>query len=303
MMTTGTLLTLFLLPAAATLLFVSLLWVPKLNTPRMAGVIPAFAVTLGFLAGYWVVIGFPVLPPPIDAKSQLPLVAVAALGVSLVAMRPSQNELLKWTTHLALSLVAIYLLARAPIAFQWSTSESIIRVFLLAVGMTLAIESAGSFTRRLAPRASAATLALVAGVNAPAMLFSDSLLLAQLHAALGIAVGSVCVVTWLAPKRVSLAPLSTVTMALVCALWIICLLFASLPILSLALMFLALPLGIVTCQLMSASHARRRAIVSVASVFILVCASVSVAGLRYARTSVLGSPDSGDDTYGYEYDK
>ena len=279
----------------------SLLWIPRMRSPDRAQVIAALAVASGFAVGFWVVAGRPSFPPPVDAKEQLPWIALAALIAAVLIGLVRKRQIAIALLCVALGALSMRLLMRAPIQFQWSATESIARVAVLAAGMAATVGAGLLFQARAPAKLSALAIAALAGLSAPIMLFSDSLLLAQLNATLGIAAGVLLVAVLLVRFPIPLAAAAVVSVALSWSFWVVALLFASMPILSFALLVLALPLALLLGLVIPNRYARTQLVAPTGLVLSLVVAALAVGGLRYAR-SAEPAPTSDETDYGYGYD-
>ncbi len=304
MLTTRMLIDMVAWPALAAIAVLALAWVPPLARSPARALLAPLAIAVGFAVGYWVVVGRPELLPPADARARLPHVAVIGLAVAAVAAFSSRRAVV-WTAIALGSLAAMRLLLAASIAGQWSAAEAIARVLILAAGLALITIATDGLVRRLAPRTAAAGLIAVGALAAPLMLFSDTLLLAQMHGTLGVAVGVTAVAVWLAPRRIALGAVAPVIVAVAWSHWIIALLFASMPVVSFALLAAAVPAALTAGSLVQHWRPRLGALATLLTVAMLVAGSLAVGGLRYARTTQASdgaaASDSGND-YGYAHD-
>lgn len=300
MLNADMLLATLLWPAIAVAVVLSLCWIPAVHKSHNASLfVAATALSVGVLVGYWGIVGAPQWPLPMDAKARFPFIALLALIATGLSLRwPSFIPSL--LIGLGLALLAERLLLYSAIEFQWTQSQAITRVLVLAIGMLITILSAGHVQRELPPKLSILVIALVSGLTAPLMVFSDSLVLAQLHGALGISMGLLCVATWLLPGRIFPASTHTVAMALAWSLWTICLLFANMPTISFVLLVSALPVTNLVLILTTKVSPKIRSLTALASVSALLLAAVAIGGLRYKDTSE--AAPSSDDDYGYGYE-
>lgn len=301
MLTADMILAMLLWPALVSGAVLSLLWIPSMRSPGRAEVIAALAVASGFAVGFWVVAGRPSLPPPVDAKEQLPWIAAAAFIVAGLIRLVQKRHIAVAVLCVALAALSMRLLMRAPIQFQWSATESVARVAVLAAGMAATIGAGLLFQARAPAKLSALAIAALAGLSAPIMLFSDSLLLAQLNATLGIAVGVLLIAVLLVRFPIPLGAAAVVSVAVSWSFWVVALRFASMPIWSFALLVLALPLALVVGLVIPKQFARTQLIAPTGVVLSIVVAAVAVGGLRYARSSE-PAPASAQTDYGYGYD-
>ncbi|MBL4635386.1 MAG: hypothetical protein JKY56_16115 [Kofleriaceae bacterium] len=300
MLNSDMLLATLLWPMVAVAVVLSTLWIPALQRSRSRALfVTSAAVAAGAVVGYWGIIGAPQWPLAIDAKARIPIIALLALVATGLSLRfPARIPSL--LLGLVLALCAERLLLVAAIEFQWTQTQAIVRVLVLAVGMLVMLVSAGQLQRELPSRLSIFIVAIVAGLPAPLMAFSDSLVLAQLHGALGVSMGLLCVATWVFPSRVLSGSVHTVAIALSWSLWTICLLFANMPTLSFVLVVSALPLANIVLILSSKLSVRTRHLLVVSSVMVALLSSLALGGLRYKSTSE-ATPAS-DDDYGYGYE-
>lgn len=301
MLTADMILAMLLWPALVSGAVLSLLWIPSMRSPGRAEVIAALAVASGFALGFWVVAGRPSLPPPVDAKEQLPWIATAAFIVAGLIRLVQKRRLAVAVLCVVLAAISMRLLMRAPIQFQWSQTESVARVAVLAAGMAATIGAGLLFQARAPAKLSALAIAALAGLSAPIMLFSDSLLLAQLNATLGIAVGVLLIAVLLVRFPIPLGAAAVVSVAVSWSFWVVALRFASMPFWSFALLVLALPLALVVGLVIPKQFARTQRIAPTGVVLSIVVAAVAVGGLRYARSSE-PAPASAQTDYGYGYD-
>ncbi len=299
MLNSDMLLATLLWPMVAVAVVLSTLWIPAIQRSRnLALFVAAAAVTTGAVVGYWGIIGAPQWPLAVDAKARIPIIALLALVATGLSLRfPARIPSL--IIGFVLALCVERLLLVAAIEFQWTQTQAVVRVLVLALGMLVMLVSAGQLQRELPAKLSIFIVAVVSGLPAPLMAFSDSLVLAQLHGALGVSMGLLCVATWVLSSRVVAGSVHTVAIALSWSLWSICLLFANMPTLSFVLLVSALPLANIVLILSSKLSVRTRHLLVVASVMAALLSSLIVGGLRYKNTSEV-TPAS-DDDYGYGY--
>ncbi len=287
-------------PAMATGLLLTLLLIPTIRTrPKVASSLVAVSVGVGFFVGYLNIIAPPeFFSPPLDAKSRLPTVALLGLGVALLRIwLPSRRA--TWLISGFFALFAYKLVFAAAIEFQWSTTEAIVRSLVFAAGLLVLFFSAEQLQSSQSPRISMAAIAGLGGLGAPLMLFSDSLVLAQLHGALGISAGVVFVVISIFPTQVPSSQIYTPVLAVAWCLWSIALVFANTPLLSFVLLASALPLAVLLPRLLPSHH---RGLATVLTLSALIAGSLGIGGLRYKKTSDADTSAASEDDYGYGYE-
>ncbi len=300
MLNSDMLLATLLWPMVAVAVVLSTLWIPAIQkSQNRVRFVAAAAVTAGAVVGYWGIIGAPHWPLAIDAKARIPIIALLALVATGLSLRfPAQIPSL--IIGFALALYVERLLLVAAIEFQWTQIQAIVRILVLAIGMLAMLVSVGQLQRELPAKLSIFIVAIVAGLPAPLMAFSDSLVLAQLHGALGVSMGLLCVATWVFSSRVVAGSVHTVAITLSWSLWSICLLFANMPTLSFALLVSAVPLANIVLILSPKFSVRTRHLLVVASVLAALLSSLVIGGMRYKNTSEATSAN--DDDYGYGYE-
>lgn len=300
MLTVRMIVAMTLWPALAAAAVLGLAWVPAIARSRFAPLIAPAAIAIGFGVGYWVVLGAPALSAPVDAKARLP--HVAGIGVAVAAVWVlTERRLVVWAATAAGALLATRLVLVAAIDFVWTIGQALLRVGLVAAGMLATVMIARGLTRTLPARAASLGLSAVAGLAAPLMLFSDSLLMAQLHGAFAIAVAVTTAAVWLAPQRIGLAAAAPTVLLLAGSHWVIALLFANMPNLSFALLVLALPAALATVYLLERWRPSWRAFGAIAALILLAGSSLMVGATRYTRTSPPSAQPAQD--YGYGYDR
>ncbi len=286
-------------PTLATALVLGIGWVPAVARSRAAVLVAPVAITVGFLVGYFVVAGMPDLMPALDAKARLPHIALMGLGIAMVGA--STGPRLRWAAVLLGSVLAIRLLLGAAIEFQWTTSEAAIRVLVLAAGLGAAILLASDFIKQLPTKTGSLGLAAIAGVAAPIMLFSDSLLMAQLHGVLGISVGIAVVGTWISPTRISLTAAAPVIVAIAWSHWVIGLLFANMPLASFVLLAAAIPAAALASRAFKGWTPRRHALASLLALGVFVIGALALGGLRYSSSAATDASSTSDSDTNYGY--
>lgn len=285
-------------PALATALVVATAWVPAVARSRLRALVAPAAIAVGFVAGYAVVVGRPELSPAVDAKAYLPHLALFGAGLGAVAALSGR----RWLTvgaSAAASVAAMWLVLGAAIEFQWTGGQAALRVGVLAVGLLATVLLAARFVATVPPRTGSLGLVAVAGIAAPIMLFSDSLLMAQLHGTLGVAVGVAVVALWLSPARLPLSGAAPVVVMLAWAHWVIGLVFANMPVASFVLLSLAAPAAVAVGAVVDRWRPQRHALAALVALGVLVASSLAVGGLRYARTSSQDAAGTSDSDYGY----
>ncbi len=300
MLTTEMLMATLLWPLLATGLVLSALALPAVREHRFpAGLVVALAGAIGLVVGYWGIVGTPSLLPGPDAKTRIPLIVVAALVGTLVILRwPGRRVAFLMASSFA--GLSIWLVLGTAIASQWTTTESLLRAGTLWLGMVALLSSTEALQAQVSARVSMTALAALAGLGAPLMLFSDSLVLAQLHAALGISLGLICVITWWIPQHIAVRATHFLVIGVAWSLWSISLLFANTPMLSFVLLAMALPAGLIASQVARRKEWRWRLGLVLITVFALIAASLVVGGFRYKKSS---SPEISDELeYGYGYE-
>lgn len=289
------------LVAAATSALTCGFFVFALKTRKYAATV---AVTLGFIAGYWVAEGDLSLLPKISegAKGSFPHVAILAATAALLAERFSSPRWLWWLAAASASIASSFLLYRAPMKFAWTGSESMVWLGLSSVGMFGTMLLFRSSAAATGPRVSAFNLGLIAALGAPVILFSDVLSGAQLSGAVAVAVGVVFLFAALGKKGLRGSGAAVVG-AVLWALWMMSFLLAEMPWASLLLLCLAMPLASLALLLGGGRlGARSLVALQVVAVLLSVGGALGIGAERYFRPAA-DSPtgDLGEGEYNPNY--
>lgn len=288
-------------PAVAAAVVLALAWIPALARARAASLVAPLAIAAGFLAGYWSAVGRPQLSPPAGATARLPHVALMGLAVAAVATwRPRRAVM--WTATVIAAVAAMRLVFGTSIDEQWSAGGAALRVAALAGGMACTALAAAGLSRRLSPRPASVAVVGLAGLAAPLMVLSASVLLGQLEGALGVAAAVVAVGVWRAPDRIAITAAWPVVAALAWSEWAIALLFADLPGASFALLATAAPAALAAGWAIARRRPDRATVATLITLALALAAAVGVGALRYASSGKGSGPAAtGGSDYGYGY--
>ncbi len=283
-------------PPVLTLVVLSPLLSRRFRTsPSRVGALVAASVFIGVCVAFAGIVGSPFDPLTMDAKARLPLVALLGLVGAGLALTTAWK--LRALTALVLGLGSMRLVLGTVVEFQWSTGESLLYVGLFGGALAGVFLSTDRVLADVSPKFGAVILALVAGLPAPFMLFADSLVLAQLHLALGVVTGlvSLGVLVGVLP---SIATARYVVVGVASSLWVIALRFANVEVLAFGLLALGLPLAALL-SLRSASLSQpKRSLLPVAGLIVPIAAALVLGLIRYQADAVAAPGD--DMSYGYQ---
>jgi hypothetical protein len=165
-------------------LLLAALWAARHERARSSIGLVALAVGLGVAAGQAAALGVPRLPP-LEARGWLFLAGPAAgLVAALVAARPAAT---RWIAAAAVALPTGWAILQPRIEHAWSPSVATAAVAGFVLAVLLLAWSADRLRSGISPSNAAAVLAGAAALLAPLLVFSGSVVLAQLAGILALA--------------------------------------------------------------------------------------------------------------------
>jgi hypothetical protein len=257
--------------------------------------LPPLGLVAALWAAYWGIVGTPFEPFAMDAKARWPtllLVGLVASGLPTDGPPAARYLLLG-----VLSVASMRFFWGASIAMHWSLWQAALYVTGLGSLLFRRLRRADRTLTILRPKAAAAYLGIVAGLPAPLMLFGDSLVLSQLHGAIGLVTTVGAFAVWTGTLH-SVARARYVVIVSAFSLWSLALLFGNVEGIAFFFLVAGLPLSALIGHRCKKYSPGIRELILLGTLVVTVGLAIVLGSLRYHEGAMNAAGD--DMSYGYQ---
>ena len=256
------------------------------------------AVAAGYLGAHWMIAGAPSLVPT-SAVGWLPHAAVFAAIASLIE-GPRIPRHFAWIGRCAMAVALAWFVLRAARLYQWGTVQGLMWTAGFAVALVASLWSLREVANQHDRRATLLYYGLLAAGGAITLVFSATVIVAQLEGGLAAAIGVAFLATVVWGARFDPRAAATPVATLLWAMWAIGFLYAEMPAAALMLL-LSTPAVLLLVHRLVAKRGRPALalIVHITAASLPAAGAAAVAAAHYFDDS--GS-SNGEFDYGYDFD-